>query len=226
MLSEKQKSVSIMIVLAGPGIEKLDGEFKVSGDIKERLDHAVKIFKKNEIKDNYIAFIVSGGLNIEGCPAESTLMKGYLMDRHFISESNIIEEPLSLTIVENALCIRDHIIKQYFPDYISAHKVLHITTTTYNVIRAQRIFENAFRSDIQNGLISIEMHGAPVADETKPEKIKFIKRQELQTLSDEIQRKEMLEIAEWQILNTERLKKRLGSYYVKEKHEKLFQTFS
>eukprot|EP00331_Platyophrya_macrostoma_P031261 CAMPEP_0176446652 /NCGR_PEP_ID=MMETSP0127-20121128/24457_1 /TAXON_ID=938130 /ORGANISM="Platyophrya macrostoma, Strain WH" /LENGTH=213 /DNA_ID=CAMNT_0017832735 /DNA_START=104 /DNA_END=745 /DNA_ORIENTATION=- len=212
-----------MVVLGGPGIEKVEDEFKVSGDLKERLDQAVKIFKKNEIKDNYIAFIVSGGLNIEGCPAESTLMKNYLMDRHFISESDIIEEPLSLTIVENALCIRDHILKQYFPDYADTNKVLHITTSTYNVVRAQRIFEFAFKSDIVSGLVSIELHGAPIADESKPEKIKFVKRQDLMTLSDEIQRKEMIEIAEWQTLNADRIQKRLGSFYSKDKHQKLFQ---
>lgn len=210
-----------MVVLGGPGIEQVEGEFKVGGDVKERLDHAVKIFKKNEIKDNYVAFIVSGGITIENCPSEATLMKNYLMERHFISESNIIEEPLSFTTCENALCIRDHILKQYFADYATAQKVLHVATSSYHVIRAQRIFEAVFKSDIISRSTAIEIHGAPVADETKPEKVKFLRRQELLTKMDEVQQKEMIEIAEWQALNAERLQKRLGNYYVKEKHAKL-----
>lgn len=37
-------------------------------------------------------------------------MKNYLVKKHQLNPNFIVEEPLSFTTVENALCLKDHII--------------------------------------------------------------------------------------------------------------------
>jgi uncharacterized SAM-binding protein YcdF (DUF218 family) len=68
-------------------------------------------------------------------------MKNYLVKKHQLNPNFIVEEPLSFTTVENALCLRDHII---FKQFTNLNIEIHLVTSEYHLNRSKRIFEKVF----------------------------------------------------------------------------------
>jgi hypothetical protein len=125
---------SVVIILG----HKLNGDFKPSKLLEQRIKTGLKVAKSN----NCSKIILSGGKTSEGTNiSEAQCMKDYIQCLEMHSNMNLILEEQSKNTIENAIYCKD-IIES------SSCKVVYLVTSDFHLPRSQCIFSRLTNKSI------------------------------------------------------------------------------
>ena len=215
------KNINLVVIL---GMEpKADGSLKDS--LKERLVFGAKFFQKLREHSSRESFfiVVTGGKTTVYRP-ESSSMKQFLINEYSLLPDDIIEEPISYTTVENALCIRDHIIgvNPLLNDFNKVFNI-YVVTSDYHMDRSKRIFIDVF-SRTKSYNVNLLFEYCESKEEKTEQFKKFLQHHINITASSQSVEWEKNQADEWKPLSLRGIHSRLGEFFDKDLHKGLVFT--
>ena len=215
------KNINLVVIL---GMEpKADGSLKDS--LKERLDFGAKFFQKlRDYSSKETSFIVVTGGKTTVYRPESSSMKQFLINEYSLLPDDIIEEPISYTTVENALCIRDHIIgvNPLLNDSNTVFNI-YVVTSDYHMDRSKRIFIEVFSRNLSYK-VNLFFEYCESKEEKNEQFKKFLQHHINITASSQSVEWEKNQVDEWKPLSLKGIHSRLEQFFDENLHKGLVLT--